>query len=175
MFEFAIAHATRAVGFGPTVRCCFSFGVFTKMSLARSLTLVSLILVMSGCGGGGGAGRPKLAPAAGVAKFKGQPIHDATITFYPEKGPVAVGRTDADGKFAVKTNGQLGAVVGKNKVTVIEDSNKPEAEIPPAGADAMKYAISSTFSKKYTDPNTTDLVIDIPTEGNTELVLDLTP
>lgn len=145
------------------------------MGLFRSLALFSMAAAVFGCSGGGGADRPKLAAAAGVAKFKGQPIPDATITFYPEKGPVAVGRTDQNGKFAVKTNGQLGTVIGKNKVTVIEDSNKPGAEIPPAGADVMKYAVSSTFSKKYTDPNTTDLIIDITAEGNTELVLDLTP
>ncbi len=145
------------------------------MGLYRNPALLILVAAVVGCSGGGGADRPKLAPAAGVAKFKGQSIPDATITFYPEKGPVAVGRTDQDGKFAVKTNGQLGAVIGKNKVTVIEDSNKPGAEIPPAGADAIKYAVSSTFSKKYTDPNTTDLIIDVVPEGNTDLVLDLTP
>lgn len=143
------------------------------MGVYRSLAAVLVAASVLGCGGGA-KDRPKLAPAAGVAKFKGKPIAEATITFYPEKGPPAVGRTDAEGKFAVKTNGQLGAVVGKNKVTVIDESNKT-GEIPPADGNAMKFAVTATYSKKYLDPSTTDLIIDIPAEGNTELVLDLTP
>lgn len=145
------------------------------MFALRTMSVMLIAVSVLGCGGGGAKDRPKLAPAAGVARFKGTPIADAAVTFYPEKGPPAVGRTDKDGKFAVKTNGQLGAVVGKNKVTVIDESNKPGAEIPPAGADAMKFAVATTYSKKYTDPNTTDLIVDIPAGGNNELVLDLTP
>lgn len=145
------------------------------METIRKLAVIAVAVSLLGCGGRAGKDRPKLAPAAGVAKFKGQPIANANVTFYPEKGPPAVGRTDSDGKFAVKMNGQLGAVVGKNKVTVIDDSNKPGADIPPADGSAMKFAVATTYSKKYTDPNTTDLIIDIPAEGNNELVLDLTP
>lgn len=145
------------------------------MSVLRTFAAVLISVCIVGCGGGGGKDRPKLAPAAGVAKFKGTPIADASVTFYPEKGPPAVGRTDKDGKFTIKMNGQLGAVVGKNKVTVIDDKSKPGAEIPPADGSAMKLAVTATYSKKYTDPNTTDLIIDIPAEGNNELVLDLTP
>jgi len=164
----------RTVGSTLTVRVFFNWDPSAMRSLPLLVSVLTLTTIL-GCGGGGGKDRVKLAAASGVARFKSQPIADATVTFYPEKGPPAVGRTDKDGKFAVKTNGQLGAVIGKNKVTVIEDGNKPGAAIPPAGADAMKFAVTSTFSKKYTDPNTTDLIIDVPAEGNNELVLDLTP
>ena len=137
------------------------------------LVAVGLCGGLTGCGDSGGKDKPKLAPAAGIARFKGNPVADAVVTFYPEKGPAAQGKTDAKGAFQIKFNGQLGAVVGKNKVTVITVTQ--QGEIPPATGDAMKYAVTNTFSKKYTDPATTDLIVDIPDAGNTELVLDLTP
>lgn len=137
------------------------------------LIAIGLCSGLTGCGGSGVTDKPKLAPAAGIARFKGAPVADAVVTFYPEKGPAAQGKTDATGAFQVKFNGQLGAVVGKNKVTVIGVTQ--QGEIPPATGDAMKYAVTNTFSKKYTDPATTDLIVDIPEKGNTELVLDLTP
>lgn len=131
------------------------------------------IVGTTGCGDGAGKDRPKLAPAGGIARFKGAPVADAMVTFYPEKGPPAQGKTDAKGAFQVKFNGQLGAVVGKNKVTVIGVTQ--QGDIPPSDGTAIKYAVTNTFSKKYNDPNTTDLIVDIPEAGNTELVLDLTP
>jgi predicted small lipoprotein YifL len=135
--------------------------------------MLLLSLSVAGCGGGGPKDKPKLVPAAGVARFKGQPVKNAAINFYPEKGPVASGLTDESGAFTIKYNGQLGAVIGKNKVTVI--STEQAGEIPEASGDEMKYAVQNTFSKKYNDPATTDLIVDLPEAGNTELVLDLTP
>lgn len=126
---------------------------------------------LAGCGGGD-SDAPKLAPAAGIVQFKGSPVTDAMITFYPEKGPVAIGRTDAKGAFQVKTNGQLGAVIGKNRVTV--SSVDAAAETPPMDGNEIKHAVKSRYSAKYNDPKTTDLVIDLTNKGNSSLVLDLT-
>lgn len=144
--------------------------------MVRSSALMLSIgigLALAGCSGGGAADRPKLAAAGGVVRFEGKPVTNAAITFYPEKGPAAVGRTDAEGKFQVKTNGQLGAVVGKHKVTVVDQSQGSEP--PPSDENAIKFAVKATYSKKYLDPASTDLLIDIPSGGNQELVLDLTP
>jgi hypothetical protein len=142
------------------------------MKIRSIATVLSLICCLVGCGGGA-KDAPKLAPASGVARFNGKPIPDASVAFYPEKGPVAFGKTDANGAFQVKTNGQLGAVIGKNKVTVIAQTQS--GPIPPATGGEMKYAVKPTFSKKYMDPATTDLLVDVPAAGNTALVLDLTP
>lgn len=105
--------------------------------------------------------------------MSGKPIPDASITFYPEKGPVGVGRTDASGAFQIKTNGQLGAVVGKHKITVsVSDGND---EPPPMDGKELKLLKKSIVPKKYASPDTTDLVIELPAEGNEKLILDLTP
>ena len=89
------------------------------MHLRMAFLTLAAFAGLAGCGGGGSKDRPNLAPAAGVARFKGAPVADAMVTFYPEKGPAAQGKTDAKGAFTIKYNGQLGAVIGKNKVTVI--------------------------------------------------------
>jgi hypothetical protein len=146
--------------------------MFAHMKFYSFLAVLSLLCGFVVCGGGA-KDAPKLGAASGVARFNGKPIPDATVAFYPEKGPVAFGKTDANGAFQIKTNGQLGAVIGKNKVTVIAQTQS--GPIPAATGDAMKYAVKPTFSKKYLDPATTDLLIDIPAAGNTALVLDLTP
>lgn len=131
-------------------------------------------LALSGCSGGGAADQPKLAAAAGVVRFDSKPVANASVTFYPEKGPAAVGQTDAEGKFQVKTNGQLGAVVGKHKVTVVDQTHAGSAP-PPSDGNAINFAVKATYSKKYLDPLLTDLLIDIPANGHRELVLDLMP
>lgn len=136
-----------------------------------SLSAILAVLVISGCGGGA-SDAPKLAAAGGKVQFKGNPVADAVITFYPDKGPVAVGRTNGKGEFQVKTNGQLGAVVGKNRVT-IGSTDTPETA-PPMDGKEMQFAAKSRYSSKYNDPKTTDLVIDLTDKGNTSLVLDLT-
>ncbi len=144
------------------------------MSCIRRLTAASLCTLaslMSGCGGGA-ADAPKVAPAAGIVQFKGSPVTDITVTFYPDKGPAAVGRTDAKGAFQMKTNGQLGAVVGKNRVTI--GSADAAATTPPMDGNEMQFASKSRYSSKYSDPKTTDLVIDLTKDGNSKLVLDLT-
>lgn len=134
--------------------------------------LVLFAAIVMGCGGGV-SDAPKVVPAAGVLKYKGQPLADANVAFYPEKGPAGVGKTDTKGAFQIKTNGQLGALVGKHKVTV-NVGGPANAEPPPADGNEIVLLEKSTIPKKYSNQNDTDLVIDLPAAGNKELVLDLT-
>jgi hypothetical protein len=135
------------------------------------LVVVMLLCIgMVGCGGPANA--PTLAKVSGVANFQGKPLADATVTFYPAKGPVGIGRTDADGKFQMRTNGSLGVVVDTHKVTVFVTDEA--AEPPPMDGNEMAIANKSVLPKKYSDKETTDLQITVPAEGNANLVLDLT-
>jgi hypothetical protein len=140
--------------------------VAMKQSLAGAL-----MLFFVGCGGSSDA--PSLAKVSGVVNFKDAPLPEATVTFYPEKGPVSMGKTDANGAYQLRTNGQLGAVVGSHKVTV--SSDEKEAEIPPMDGNETKHGgAKSSLPKKYSDPATTDLEVSVPDSGNANLVLDLT-
>lgn len=136
------------------------------------LWFAGIVLSCLGCGGGPGDA-PAMAKVSGVANLSGKAIPDATVTFYPEKGPPGMGRTDASGAFQIKTNGQLGAVVGKHKVTIgVADATD---EPPPMDGKEMKLVKKSVVPKKYASSETTDLLIEVPSEGNEKLVLDLTP
>lgn len=141
--------------------------------MKRCLTLVFLVGVsLFGCGGSGSQ-KLKLVPVAGVVNYKGAVVPGATIVFYPEKGPAATGKTDTKGAFQVRTNGQLGAGIGKNKVTIVVAQQ--DGPTPPADGNEMKLLEKqNAIPKKYNQQDTTDLEIDIPAEGNKALVLDLT-
>jgi hypothetical protein len=140
-----------------------------KRCLVSSL-LLGLFLI--GCGGSDS--KPlKLAPVAGVVNYKGAGVADATIVFYPEKGPVATAKTDSKGAFQVRTNGQLGTSAGKNKVTVV--AAQQDGPIPQADGNEMKLLEKqNAIPKKYNAADTTDLIVDVPAEGNKSLTLDLT-
>jgi hypothetical protein len=86
----------------------------------RQIVLLGLALAMplslAGCGGG--AGDVKLVKAGGVVTYLGNPLGNATVTFLPDKGPIALGTTDKDGKFTLSTGSSPGVVVGKCRVSV---------------------------------------------------------
>ena len=133
-------------------------------------------LALAVCVGCGGADlkAPKVAPVAGVINYKGAGVNDATVIFYPEKGPAAEGKTDSKGAFQVRTNGQLGTTIGKNKLTEITSEHQQHT-CPPADGNEMKLLEKQNrIPKKYNQAETTDLVVEIPAGGNKELVLDLT-
>lgn len=127
-------------------------------------------LMFCGCGGGGGP-TVTVAPVSGVVMLKGAPVANPVVTFYPEKGPTGVGKGDDQGKFVIKTNGQLGAPVGKCKVTVVA-ANQAD-QIPEMDGNEAETATKPRLSAKYANPETTDLIIDVTDQGNEDLKLDL--
>lgn len=110
--------------------------------LRPGLALVAGCIALSGCGGSGdqsAGNRPTTYPATGSVIFQGAPVAGATVVFQPEgEGQTAVGMTDTQGKFTLKTfvDGD-GAIAGKYKVRVekIEETrgpvSDPEAPLPP--------------------------------------------
>ena len=134
--------------------------------------VIALLLCITVVGCGGASDAPALVKVSGVVKFQGQPLPEATLTFYPAKGPVGVARTNANGEFQVRTNGTLGTIVDTHKVTVAVSAEAAEA--PPMDGNEMAVANKSILPKKYADKETTDLQINIPDGGNESLVLELT-
>lgn len=126
------------------------------------------LVFLSGCGGGDSLSLEKVS---GVVNFKGAPLANATLMFYPESGPAGMGRSDDKGAFQVRTNGQLGAVAGVHKVTVAVAAEAEEA--PPMDGKEMASAGKSILPKKYADKETTDIQITIPAPGD-NVVIDIT-
>ncbi len=75
------------------------------------------VLAWVGCSNGGG-GDVQLVDVVGTVTYNGAPLSGALVTFVPAKGPLAMGKTDAEGKFSLSTGAEKGAVVGDAKVAV---------------------------------------------------------
>lgn len=125
---------------------------------------------LTGCGGDSGP-KVEVAPVSGVVKLQGQPIANPRVTFYPESGPTGVGIGNEAGEFTIKTNGRLGAPVGSCRVTVVAANQS--AEIPEMDGNEAELAVKPTLNFKYANPDTTDLVIEVPAGGDEDLQLDL--
>lgn len=87
------------------------------------LTLCGLVVLLgSGCG----KSPPPIVPVQGQLLVGGKPLPMAEIRFYPmiDFGGeyIAVGQTDAEGRFTLLCNGQPGACACENRVTVTEGS-----------------------------------------------------
>jgi hypothetical protein len=88
---------------------------------------------------------PKLVPADGIVTYMGKPVAGATVLFSPEKGPLASGVTDMEGKYDLKTGTNRGVTAGLCKVAIRVD---PEGELkgasgvtqqPKTAAEAEEY------------------------------------
>ena len=130
--------------------------------------VIVCVVALPGCGGS--SDKLKTVPLAGVVTYKGSPVADADIVFYPAKGPAGNAKSDAKGAFQIKTNGQAGGVVGQNKVTVVAAAT---STIPPSDGRATEFMNKSTVPAKYSSETTTDLVVDVPGGGNSKLQLEL--
>ncbi len=85
--------------------------------------LSSLLLLSFGVlGCSGGEAPPKLYPVTGTVVVGGKPLENITVQLMPvdpaAKGRPGIGKTDAEGKFTILTNGDKGANAGKFKVVL---------------------------------------------------------
>ena len=64
---------------------------------------------------------PETAPVSGVVTFRGKPLADAEVVFFPEgDARSASGRTDASGRYKLMTFSiDDGAIPGKYRITVV--------------------------------------------------------
>lgn len=84
------------------------------MNYLRTIGLLLLLFHLIGCGESG----PELGTVTGVVLDNGSPISGAMIEFFPEEGVTSTGITDEEGKYSLKYNDRVGAVVGQHSVQV---------------------------------------------------------
>jgi hypothetical protein len=97
---------------------------------------LALLCVVPACDTSG----VKLAKVKGHVTYKGAPLKGASVKFYPEKGPMAIGMTDDSGDFTLTTNGRPGATIGSHKVAITKVSGPAGPAMPanPSPEDMMK-------------------------------------
>ena len=109
--------------------------------------LFPLILLSAGCGGDF-----RLAAVSGRVTLNGTPLSDAYVTFQPigdkdhvNPGPGSFGKTDAEGRYTLRTAGNQGrgAVKGRHKVTI----RKGRPKNPGVNEDYTQYR--ETLPERY--------------------------
>lgn len=160
--------------------------------MIRAFFLASSVVVLTfaGCGGVDF----KTVPVSGVVLLDGQPVEGASVTFLSDVGNrAATGKTDASGKFSLKTvvGEQLidGAVVGAHKVTVAKTTSdspngtgeRKEGETDQemvarmAGNTVNTSLVKQTFiiPKKYNNPQNSGLTANVGESGNDNISLEV--
>jgi hypothetical protein len=142
-------------------------------SLLGSVSL-GLLLASAGCGSGG----PKPIPVTGTVTRDGKAVEGATVTLLPQfQGQPAMGTTDKDGKFTLKTHplGD-GALPGKHLVSVRKviisgyQADKDGLSGPPVpGGPKEQWLIP----KKYSDAKAWGHTVEVK-PGMEPLKLELT-
>ncbi len=146
-------------------------GLFTGLlSIAAACALVA----MGGCG----SGRPKTVPVTGTVTLDAKPVEGASVMFMPEAGgKPAVGVTDKDGRFTLKTfEPGDGALPGKHNVSITKQettgftADKDGLSGPPGpGGPKVTWIVP----QKYSDAKNSGLTADVK-PGMGPLNFDLT-
>jgi hypothetical protein len=155
--------------------------------MIRIFQIVGLVAVASMVGCGPAA--PKTVPGSGVVLMDGKPLEGASVNLYSDDGTVASGKSDAAGKFTLKTtigvNTYDGVKVGKHKVAIAKTTNagaKEDGEEPKDSKEmatrmggSMTGSVKQTFivPAKYNTPTRSGLECDVPEGGTDKLSFDI--
>ena len=108
-----------------------------------ALCCMVAVVTLGGCSRPTVEGRPALAAASGTVLYQQKPVEGATVLFIPvDHGYAATGRTDANGKFQLRTfDPDDGAAPGKFTVTV----RKFEILFPPGGGEIERQLLPEKY------------------------------
>jgi len=139
-----------------------------KNILAKKVLLVWVILgVWAGCGG---SDRPKTYPAVGKVMYRNQPVQDAEVTLVPAKGPMATGKTDAQGQFQLSTFAPNdGAVAGEHSVLIVKKEKYADPKTPTSPYEMWRNVLPARYGSLQTSPLKATIQPDGPNQFTFEL------
>jgi hypothetical protein len=161
--------------------------------MIRSIFLSSsfMVVALAGCGGVG----VDTVPVGGVVMLDGSPVEGASVTFLSDETSgtrVATGKTDASGKFTLKTivgeQSADGAVQGTHKIMVAKTQSDGDEGVRQAGETDQEMVarmagvavntseVKQTYiiAKKYSMPENSGLTATIGPSGDTNITLEVT-
>ena len=156
-------------------------------SAMRTFVTFWSLLLLIGCGGDGGK-QPTLAAAKGTVTYNGAPLAGATVTFLPDKGPLAIGVTGMNGEFKLNTGSLPGCALGHAKVSVrldppsesttgstipkpgsggdITEQSKQMAQMTMSAQQADRGKAKSLIPDKYRDTNSSGLEFTVDSSSS---------
>lgn len=150
-------------------------GTLEKAKMTQWKLIFGLSLCVMGCAPAQPTGDVvDTVPASGFLTHKGAPLEFYRVSFFPKDNRPAMGETNAEGKFTLGTNKPGdGAVVGNHKVAITwigppsTNPNEGMTEFTSPPPPKVK------LDPKYSDPETSGLVLEVPDGGSAELKVDL--
>lgn len=116
------------------------------------------VICLAAVAGCDGTSNSRVAPVTGTVQFDGKPVEGATVTFFSDMATrVAMGKTDASGRFELYTDGYgMGCEPGICAVQVFKKS--------PDGRDLLPARYAGGFSTLKYD-------VDMNKENHFDIVL----
>ena len=153
------------------------FGLLPSVALASGIVCA----LFAGC-----ARTPPTLPITGIVRYQGKPVKKATVGFvspHPETGRplLAVGRTDAEGRFTLATrftprSSPGGVVEGKHQVVVqkvIPANGMSEEEYERRVAAGEEIEVKPLFDEKFFSSDTTPLSAEVHPDGVLDFVFEI--
>ncbi len=126
-------------------------------------TTILLFALLAGCGDG----RPQRVVVTGTVRYNGTPVEGAHVMFTPTGARPASARTDAEGRFELRTFDPAdGAVVGTHLVTI--------AKMGSTNPNDPYAARSSSLPERYRRTETSGLTAEVTAEGENDFTFELT-
>jgi hypothetical protein len=137
-----------------------------RATLLIGALFCSAIVFVTGCS------EREYAPVSGKVLYRGEPLKFGSVMFQPEAGQPARGQIQADGSFYLSTHGDGdGARIGRNLVRVTcSETQRPQADGTLTSEPGLG---KSLIPEKYDSPEHSGLVVEVPPEGKTDVVLEL--
>lgn len=147
--------------------------VFDARTFVVATLAAAFVFSQAGCDSGPKG--PDMHPVTGVVTMDGKPLDSATVFFRPSGstgGNGSFGKTDADGRYALKTDGGgEGAVEGSYDVFVsreVGSDGKPvSAVVDPDAPAAVDGGIRESIPSAYSNYQRPTLNATVPAGGTT--------
>ena len=140
--------------------------------IPKNNLLPFVILGFVACAGCKGPKVDGLVPVRGTVIYKGEPLEGAAVCFTPKEfktgDRLGTGKTSAQGKFELRTIGELGVLPGEYVVIVIKNEVVPRKQSQQANSKTGRPSpphVKSLIPERYTDPKTSDLHVNVGSNG----------
>ena len=146
------------------------------------LFVIFWLFAISGCK------EPKLeglVSVRGTITYQGKPLEGAAVCFTPKDfqtgDRLGTGKTDARGKFELRTIGESGILPGEYVVVVIKNEVIPGKQTPPVNPGTgppvpgrpAPSEVKSLIPKRYGSPKTSDVVVVVEQNGLADWRLEI--